>query len=72
MSNKDAINKAERIDYKINLTGNRLLLPPYFSIPKADKLRRAKTRYRSQSSKRKTELNLEKTLTELNFRKRST
>jgi len=39
MSNKDAINKAERIDYKINLTGNRLLLPPYFSIPKADKLR---------------------------------
>jgi len=39
LSTKDAINKAERIDYKISLTENRLLLPPYFSVPKSDKLR---------------------------------
>lgn len=39
LSTKDAINKAERIDYKISLSENRLLLPPYFSVPKSDKLR---------------------------------
>jgi len=39
MSNKDAIDKAQRISYKINLSGNRLTLPPYFSIPKSDKIR---------------------------------
>jgi phage shock protein PspC (stress-responsive transcriptional regulator) len=39
LSVKDAINKAERMIYPVTLKGNRLLLPAYFTIPVADKLR---------------------------------
>lgn len=38
-SQKDATNKIENIDYKIDVTGNEVLLAPYFSIPREDKFR---------------------------------
>lgn len=39
MSTKDAIVKAENIEYNLTLSGNQLLLSPYFTIPSDDKLR---------------------------------
>lgn len=39
LSNQDAILKAENIEYPITLTNNNLVLSPYFSFPKTDKLR---------------------------------
>lgn len=39
LSTKDAITKAENINYPITLTGNNLMLNPYFSVPVLDKLR---------------------------------
>jgi len=38
-SNKDAIQRAEKIEYNLNLEENRLLLAPYFKINKNDKYR---------------------------------
>lgn len=39
LSNKDAIEKTERIVYPISVKGNELSLSPYFSFPETDKLR---------------------------------
>ncbi|MCH2232732.1 MAG: PspC domain-containing protein [Crocinitomicaceae bacterium] len=36
---KDAVQKAERIDYEISITDNQVSIPPYFSVPKDDKIR---------------------------------
>lgn len=36
---KDAIQKAERIDYDVTINNNEVIIPPYFSIPKEDKIR---------------------------------
>lgn len=38
-SNKDAIQRAENINYDLKTEGNKLLLSPYFKINKADKYR---------------------------------
>lgn len=34
-----AIDHAERIDYKVKMVDNKIILPPYFSFPKNDKYR---------------------------------
>ena len=43
LTTKDAIEKAEHISYPLTLTGNRLVLPAYFTIPSTDKLRNQRT-----------------------------
>lgn len=39
LTSRNAVDKAENIEYKINWTGNKLNLAPYFSFPKVDKFR---------------------------------
>jgi len=39
LSNQDAIVKAENISYGLNLTGNKLMIPPYYTVPQTDKFR---------------------------------
>ncbi|MBL7898778.1 MAG: PspC domain-containing protein [Crocinitomicaceae bacterium] len=39
VSTKDAISKAERIEYDLQIQGNKILMSPYFTIPSEDKLR---------------------------------
>ncbi|MBI3133796.1 MAG: PspC domain-containing protein [Bacteroidetes bacterium] len=39
LSNKDAILKAENIEYPVTVSGNRLILYPYYAFPVQDKLR---------------------------------
>ena len=39
LTNKDAINKAEKINYNIDVQKNKISLAPYFIIDKDDKLR---------------------------------
>lgn len=39
LTSRNAVDKAENIQYKINWTGNRLNLAPYFSFPQTDKFR---------------------------------
>ena len=36
---KSAIDKAEHINYVLKISDNKLTLPPYFTVPKSDKLR---------------------------------
>ena len=36
---KDAIQKAERIDYDVTVNDNEVIIPPYYSVPKEDKIR---------------------------------
>jgi phage shock protein PspC (stress-responsive transcriptional regulator) len=43
LTNKDAINKAEKINYNIDVQKNKLSLAPYFIIDKEDKLRNQQT-----------------------------
>lgn len=38
-TSKSAIDKAEHINYVLKISDNKLTLPPYFTIPKSDKLR---------------------------------
>jgi len=38
-SNKDAIQRAEKIEYNLNIDQNKLVLAPYFKINKNDKYR---------------------------------
>ncbi|MBK7128401.1 MAG: PspC domain-containing protein [Crocinitomicaceae bacterium] len=40
LSTKDAITKAEQVDYHLEVRGQHLNLSPYFKIPVSDKLRR--------------------------------
>jgi phage shock protein PspC (stress-responsive transcriptional regulator) len=39
ISTKDAISKAERIDFDLQIQGNKILMSPYFTVPSEDKLR---------------------------------
>jgi phage shock protein PspC (stress-responsive transcriptional regulator) len=39
LTSRSAVEKAEHTDYKVDISGNRLSLSPYFSFPKSDKFR---------------------------------
>jgi phage shock protein PspC (stress-responsive transcriptional regulator) len=43
LSIKDAISKAESVEYNIEVTEDKLLLPPYYSFPKSSKIRQQQT-----------------------------